>query len=200
MSELQQNRYDQLLRRVGDLKGPGSKVNDALSELFPVIDVERVPGELLILMGTDICVGAGQLLGAAGQVGRIQVFNPVGSGKIITVTTVLMTANVTTTLRMGISTTALTSGIGTETFRDTRRPAGSRPTGQMRQQSSVALAGANWQFNAISQTTVPLHDENGIAVLQPGFGLDVSPAAPAFTTVATFMWRERVAEPSELNI
>jgi len=57
VTELQQNRYDQLLRRVGDLKGPGSKVNDVLQELFPTIDVENVPGELLFLMGTHIGLG-----------------------------------------------------------------------------------------------------------------------------------------------
>ncbi len=45
--ELQQNRYDQLIRRVGGIIGPGSKVVEALGELFPVIDVENVPGELL---------------------------------------------------------------------------------------------------------------------------------------------------------
>ena len=39
MSQLQQSRYDQLLRRVGDLKGPGSKVNDVLHELFPMFDL-----------------------------------------------------------------------------------------------------------------------------------------------------------------
>lgn len=200
MTELQQSRYDSLMRRVGDLKGPGSKVNDVLEELFPVLDVEQVPGELLILAGTDLCVGAGSIAGAVGEVGRIQLFNPVGSGKIMTVTTVISSFTGNSTMRLGISVTPLTNGVGTETFRDTRRAGASQPTGQIRTVSSVAFANATWQFAVLANRPQFIHDPNGIVVLSEGFGIDTSPADTVLFTLATFMWRERLAEPSELNL
>lgn len=200
MTELQQNRYDQLLRRVADLKGAGSKVNDVLQELFPMIDVENVPGELLLLMGTRICQGAVTITGAAGQAGRVQVFNPVGSGFIITVTSIIASYTSNALVRIGTTTTALTTGVGTETFRDRRLLATSRPVGQIRSLSSVALTGANLLFRTLATTPVKLTDPNGLAVLPPGTGYEIGTGTLAIETAASFLWRERVAQPSELNL
>ncbi len=197
-SDLQQTRYDQLVRRVGGIIGPGSKVAEALSELFPVIDVERVPGELLALGQTQICLGSATVTGAGGEVARIQVFNPVASGKLLAVSSVLCSATATMTFRYATSTIALTSGVGTEVFRDRRLAATSRPSGQIRTDSTVALPDAHGQFRLAGNGIQTLDDENTVAVLPPGSGLEVGTTAAATTIFVTFNWRERVALESEL--
>jgi len=199
VTELQQNRYDQLLRRVGDLKGQGSKVNDVLTELFPVLDVERVPGELLLLQGTRLCVGATVVNSGVGFSPRIQLFNPVDSGFIIALTQLWLAHDEVTTLRMAATFIALTTGVGTEVFRDRRLPIGARPVGQIRTQSSVAQTGANFQLRVQANTAAIVDDVNTLGVMPPGSGFEVGAAPTDSQLIATFIWRERVAEPSELN-
>ena len=86
MTELQQNRYDRLLRRVGGLIGAKSMVNDALGELFPMLEVENVPGELLALLGTQLGWCSASLGPSVGNFNHHQLFNPADSGVVITVT------------------------------------------------------------------------------------------------------------------
>lgn len=200
MTELQQNRYDQLLRRVGDLKGPGSKVNDALTELFPVIDVERVPGELLILGGIDICAGQNELTSAVGQRANIQLFNPAGSGKIMTVTRFACFTLATTQIFWGTQNVALTTLINSQLFRDTRRAFNTRPSGEIRNQSVAAGPVAFGTARFIATDTFQFEDHNGVAVLSPGLGLTIADISTNTVMNVTFYWRERVAEPSELNL
>lgn len=200
MTEIQQSRYDQLLRRVCDLKGPGSKVNDALTELFPMIDVERVPGELLILSGTRICMGGGFLAGVAAQAITAQLFNPADSGKLITVTRVYASWLGTTTVRWGTTLTTLATPIGTERFRDTRLIVPTAPSGEIHQLSRVALAtGINQSRNPNNENFI-LDDQNGVAVLAPGTGFEIGNGVLDLDMHYGFNWRERVAEPSELNL
>jgi len=201
VSELQQNRYDQLLRRVGDLKGPGSKVNDVLHELFPVIDVERVPGELLLLGGTQLCVGATIVGALAANSSRCQVFNPVGSGKLATVTQVIFGTRTSTSLfRLSPVTIALTTGIGVESFLDVRLGRTARPACQIRTLQSVALTDATIQINSLNNTMYTLENENSVCVLPPGTGFECGNASNNRELIVTFFWRERVAQPSELNL
>lgn len=200
MTAIQQNRYDALLRRVADLKGPGSKVNDVLEELFPVLDVERVPAELLFLMGTKVVFGGGQITGVAGQAPRAQVFNPVGSGKLVTVTGVYATLDGTGgQFRWGIVIIPFATSINTEIIRDSRGGAAQRGSAAIRQLSSVALAPGTGQVRLPQATLLKLDDPNDLAVLAPGSGFEIGGATLAQTLNYTFYWRERQAEPSELN-
>lgn len=196
-AELQQTRYDQLIRRVGGIVGPGSKVSEALSELFPVIDVENVPGELLWLGGTRIGMGAATVTAAAGETPRIQVFNPVGSNKIATVTQALFFSTVTSIARLAITSTPLTTGTGTELMRDTRRGVAQRPVCQIRSDSTVAFTDANIFTRALANTNIFIKDDNGVVVLLPGTGFEVGNEARATSLFATFFWRERDALESE---
>jgi len=197
-SDLNQTRYDQLIRRVGAIIGPGSKVSEALTELFPVIDVERVPGELLLLGGTQLCLGAAVTTGDALERPRIQLFNPVGSGKLITVSSMQLSSQNTGITRYAIDNVALTDGLGTELFRDSRLGRVARPVGQIRSDSLVAIIDANAIMRLLASTTKTIEDPNSIAVLSPGFGLSVGHETIQATIQVTFNWRERIAEQSEL--
>ena len=202
MSEIQIGRYDALLRRVADLKGPGSKVNDVLEELFPCFNVEELPAELYILAQTDLCFGGGRTDGIVAQAGRAQLFNPEGSGKILTITQVGFAVGSLGTTRWGRRDTPLTTELQTQLFRDTRKapgPALTLPVGQIRIQTSVALANATGQTFVPSVTPFTLEDENGVMVLGPNTGFEIGTDATNQQANFYFYWRERVAEPSEIN-
>ena len=199
-TEIQQNRYDSLLRRVGGLIGPGSKVSEVISELFPMIDVENVPGELLALGGTRLCFGGTNLAASVGDISRAQVFNPANSGALITVTKVIMVSAVELSWRWGIDAIALSDDNNDGVHRDTRFGIVDRPTGQFRTQNDLpALAPTNGNARSTSGVPYTLEDENGIAVLSPGFGFQWAPTTQNQPNICTVYWRERPAEQSELN-
>jgi len=197
VTELQQNRYDALLRRVGDLKGPGSKVNDVLQELFPTIDVENVPGELLLLMATKIGWAATAKTPAAGKRAGIQLFNPADSGQLITVSRLLLSTDIATTMTFGIVTIALATNTAIPAFRDSRAGTGPGGVSELRTTTdTVALS--NGQVRIPSTSAIQISDGNSVCVLSPGTGLSVV-GFPDHLMHVTFFYRERVAEPSELS-
>jgi len=198
VTELQQNRYDALLRRVGDLKGPGSKVNDVLQELFPVIDVERVPGELLFLMGTRIGHAGTSLNPAPAQRGGIQLFNPVGSGKLITISRLILSASSSQTITWGVVTIGLTTNTGLARSRDGRGGVGPSGVAQLRTAIN-AVAPIGMSVIVPAGGFFQVGDVNSVAVLSPGTGLSVVAGVDDLSMNTSFYYRERVAEPSELN-
>ena len=199
MSEIQQGRYDALMRRVADLKGPGSKVNDVLEELFPMFDVENLPAELYRLANIELCMGGGFIAPVAAQAGRGQILNPAGSGKVMTVTQAGLTASGVGVIRWGRRDIPLTDNLSTQIFRDVRHPLPNLPTGQIRSQTSVALANANGQSHSLANTPFALKDPNGIAVLTEGTGFEIGFSTVNLNVTFYFYWRERVVEPSETN-
>jgi len=199
-TELQQHRYDALMRRVGDLKGPGAKVGEVLEEVFPIVDLESPPAELYALGGTALGFGGTAVTAVAAEFSRAQVFNPLGSGKIITVTSALFSVPTTDGIRWGLVNAALLTGVGTEVQRDPRLGFTSAPVGEIRRNTTAAAAPATGQTVLLADTPFTLTDLNGLAVLPEGFGLEASPRTVNIALFATFFWRERVAEPSELNL
>jgi len=200
MTELQQTRYDRLIRRVGGLIGPGSKVGEVISELFPMIDVENVPGELLLLGGTRLCIGSASHTGAAGERPRIQLFNPVDSQVLIAVSSVIISSLNSETVRWALTETQLPTGTGFQRFRDLRLPRTSLPTGGIFIDSLVAIVESDGQARILGGEPFTLEDGNSVAVLPPGSGMNVGIEDVADTFFATFYWRERSAEQSELNL
>ena len=197
--DLQQNRYDQLLRRVGGLVGPGSKVNEVLGELFPVLDVESNPGELFWLGGKRLCWGSAVVTAAATFRPRVQLFNPIGSGKIIAVSSCFVSSPITQQVNWQLANAALGTGLGTELFRDSRGNITERPTGQIRTQTPIAAVGATGNVLLLANNIFPIVDENSVSVLTPGFGMSVGGTTIAGTIHVAFNWREREVEQSELN-
>jgi len=198
-SEIQQNRYDRLIRRVAGIIGPGSKVSEVLTELFPTIDVENVPSELLILAGTKACFGGGTITGAAGESPKMGLFNPVGSNTIITLTDVLLsTPTSNLTVRWGLNTNQLATGISTQTFIDTRNPVGQLPVGEISTESAVALANATGQTRIDADETFHLEGKNDVAILRPGVGFEIGIQQVIIILFCTFYWRERPMESSEV--
>jgi len=199
-NEIQQNRYDQTMRRVTGIIGPGSKVAEVLTELFPVIDLERVPGELLILGGTDICLGAASAQGGAGDQANVTLFNPLDSGKIITVSLIYATTPSIQTIRVAIASGAVGTRTNTERFRDTRRGFAARPVGQIATELAGTITTPNLQLRTVANAQIEIEDENSLAVLAPGSRLEVGTDTAATLILVNFFWRERAAQPAELSI
>jgi len=197
-AELQTNRYDQLVRRAGGIIGPGSKVSEALSELFPTMDVENVPGELLYLMGWRLGFGGIQVSAGVGDVARIQLFNPVGSGNLVTISGFVAAVSSTQRLRFSVGATPLTSGVGINNVRDTRQGAAQLTTTQLRTDETVAKTDSQGTVILVSNTSLRFEDRNGIAILSPGNGFEVGCDTTNTALTVTFFYRERTALESEL--
>ena len=200
MTLIQQNRYDQLLRRVGDLKGGGSKVADVLTELFPMFDVESNRGELQLLSGMRLCMDSTNQAATPGSTSRSQLFNPANSG-VIGIVTSLYVDNVATSATINLTTTIVpfVTAAGVGLFRDTRLGTTGTPSLQARADVTVAVTAPTLVFHILPDTPLKLEDENGIIVLAPGTGIEIGSAATDRALTVDYFWRERVAEPSELS-
>ncbi|MEE8609059.1 MAG: hypothetical protein V3S55_15755 [Nitrospiraceae bacterium] len=187
------------MRRVADLKGPGSKVAMALTELFPTFDVENLQPELFLLGGQLLAMGAADRTSAVGLFKNIQIANPVGSGKILTVTSAWVSVvgndRIFWSTRHGIFANLVVFNLS----RDTRVIIPELPTGQIRDEDSAGTAFNNGIALLAANTPFHLTDPNGLAVLAPGGTFTVGNGTTNRRLVVTFYWKERVAEPSELN-
>lgn len=198
--DLNQNRYDQLVRRVGSLTGGGAKVSEVLAELFPVIEVESTVPELRILAGTILGLGFRSSAGAAAVHQQIQLFNPVDSGNIITVTSAEIVVGTAQAVNFGLVNTALASQTSTQRPRDGRVNILSPILGQIRFGNSAAVAPAVGSMQLALNAGRVLDNSDGLFVLPPGFGFQVTTTIVNTILVVTFWWRERVAEQSELSL
>jgi len=199
-SDIQQTRYDQLVRRVGGIIGPGSKVAEVITELFPMLDLENLPSELLLLSGTRAAMGGGTLAATSGVSPKFQIFNPADSGHIVTLTRIWFTLGATTVHRWGRSSAVFaTTVIDSEEFTDTRNPVANAPVAQLRALNVAALANAANQQQVLLHNTLDLTNANDLCVLSPGFGFEIGAGVTNVNAWCAFNWRERAAEQSELN-
>jgi len=199
VTEIQQNRYDQLMRRVVDAKGPGSMVNDALTELFPMLDVENLPAELQLLSGTRIAFAGEELAPGVGNIAKIQLFNPAGSGQLVIVDVVQLATGTSTAINMTLTAITFPTAPGIELVRDTRLGVSQGTTAALQTDVGVGTVAQSLVFRAIANTTVTIGGSGSVAVLAPGTGLLLGTASSNVTLDVNFFWRERVAQASELN-
>ena len=198
MTEIQQNRWDRLVRRVAGIVGGGSQVNDTLNELFPTIDVENVPGELLALANMRLGMVSGRLAASVAEFNHHQIFNPANSGTLIVITQVAAFSDAGDTVwRFSNFQPALATLAGNERPRDTRRGVLAELTGQHRTDQTAASGGLDFRVRSLALDTVFVKDDNGISILFPNTGLTVVSQVLNQDSTVAFMWRERAFEPSE---
>lgn len=198
-SDLQTARYDRLVRRVGGIIGPGSKVTEALSELFPMLDLENVPHELLVLANIQTVFSTLTPAATVGEVSGGQLFNPAGSATILVVTTLWAgSAGITTKINYTLTETPVAGPFFSGRFRDTRSGFALESAGKVSEFAGGGIP-ANGRFRASATESYILNDSNGIAVLAPGSGLSVATSSFNLPLDITFFWREREALQSELN-
>ncbi len=200
MPEIQQNRYDQLLRRVTGSIGPGSRVSESITELFPMIDVENLPPELLVLAGWAAAFRSTSVNSAAGDESASQLFNPAGSGKLMVLTKAYIRTSADSVVHFVMTHTELANSNGFGVLRDNRAGdvVSNSASGNTRIETGLLINPGGTIFVPANGTVI-LEDVNGLAILTPGDGWSIGTASLNLTLTASYFWRERTAEQSELN-
>ena len=199
MGRVQTARHDGLIRRLFSIKGGGSQLAETLGDAFPIIPLEGGPIELLKLAGWELGIGGLQAQSAVGTTHAVQLLNPAGSGKIIIPTTCWYALDSASTVFFGVTDVQLAGAATQGRQRDTREGVLAQTAGLIVEgDSAVPPVGAG---RLVTEINIPLklEDSDGLAVLAPGTALTLVSVGTNLTTRVTFIWRERVAEPSELN-
>lgn len=194
--DLQQARYDQLVRRVGALYGGGSKVVEVLPELFPVLEVENTTPELLALSGWRIAWQSTARTSGVGNDSTSQLFNPEGSNSLVAITQLIIRTNTNLDVDVEIADTALGPGVA-GLFRDSRFGV-PRSTTAIAASLDGGTTGGGLRLHIRANEPFTLRDDNGLAVLAPGSGLQLGTVTQETLLVVNYFWRERLAQTSEL--
>jgi len=198
---LQINRYDRLARRLMNLVGEGAIVTGVLEDVFPVIDVENLATDGWAVAGWRPAWGGANIAGAAGERAHVQIHNPVGSGVIAVVESVMLSSPTNTSLDFNIHDAVLTTLFVSGRWRDRRFPTLNFPVVQVRGQSIVGTPiVAAMRLRLQSNTTMIWDPPQGDLVLVEGTGVAFAHATLTGELSGVFFWRERPAEPAELNI
>lgn len=170
----------------------------ALTELFPMIDMENLTTELLGLAGWRLGWQSTERPAAPGLFSSSQIFNPEGSGQIIVVTQLTFFSNVVNEFfAVEITDTALATAAIPGLPRDGRFGTARRSLAEFRSSDTGPVGGGlQWQFTTEQSV---IRDDNGLVVLTPGTGLSIGPVLQNRRMTVNYFWRERIAEPSELN-
>jgi len=196
-NDLQTARYDRLVRRVGGIIGPGSKVTEALSELFPMLDLENMPHELLVLANTQTVNSTISNAAAVGLVSGAQLFNPAGSATIVILSTLFLGGDAGDIDYEAVN-TEVPGPFFSGQFRDTRSGFSLESAGKVSAFTSAPIT-ARGRFRIAAGRSFILQDSDGMFVLAPGTGLSVATNSLNAALDVTFFWREREALQSELN-
>ena len=197
--EVQQTRWDRIIRRVSGSIGPGSRVSETLSELFPVLDVERVPAELLVLGGTRMAMGRTSAAAVAANVPCAMLRNPGGSGVLITVHQVRFSSTTAQVVTGGPTLNTLATA-GATAFADTRLSLTNRPTGLVLSEALLVGAPDFFRFNVQQSIDTVWTVPKAIAVLAPGTALAICGSTVNTQFSSAWSWQERSAEESELSL
>lgn len=196
--QLQQTRYDQLIRRAGGLIGGGSKVSSVIPELFPILELENTTPELIALSGWRTAWQSTERPANIGTVSTSQLLNPAGSGILAVITQLSIVVTSSTRIQMQ-NTIALLAGFPVPgVFRDARFGV-PRNTALRVQSANGPPIGGGGRFLLVANVEFKIADVNGIAVLTPGTELSISTTSVNQLMTVNYFWRERTAEASELS-
>ena len=178
--------------------GGGSKLTESLTELFPTMDLENLPAELLLLAGWRTAFTTKTMTALAGQTSRAALFNPAGSGLIVVVSDVYLDGSAQLPVAYTTTLTALTDDSFSGAPRDARDGVVVNTGAKVSQQQSGNTVQRGRIF-LVPFTGFHHTSKNGIAVLGPGTGLEYGTVDDNRDLNITFHWRERAALSSELN-
>lgn len=200
MSEIQQNRYDQLLRRVCNLVGPGSKVSWSVGDLLPVLDVEDPPLELHVLMGSRVCLGRIEVAaGGAGNFSQV-ILNAPASGAIARVVCLFIRqVGFARDVFFGSTQQAAGPLAGSSAFAD-GRVFGQGTTYKVTGFNNLLATGGGFFGIHVPADGILFQPPHGIAVATPEAGFQVSSETANTPLDVSLLWIERVAQQSELNL
>lgn len=194
-NELTGSRYDNLIRRVGNMQGPGSKLNELVPSGMPTFPLEGGPHELLRLARTNTYFAGVTVVNGVGLSAFVFLQNPANSGLIVTIRQFM--------IRMTSSSHEVSFGVrdgntaGTQVFTsnqvlDSRCPA--RSGAQLRTATGAGIGSSLlWRFS----TATAFVDWD--ATLLPDSEAYLELTTDSVTFHAGYVYRERIAEQSELT-
>ena len=166
-----------------------------------MFDVENVPPELLLLGGSRLCMGTLRVAAGGGAFfSTIQLQNPFDSGFIMRCTGVIVRLGVSGRVNMGPTQNTLSQSQGATAFADSR-VFGEGTVGAIQGANNNLVTGSTFlSFNSLSTESFILTPPAGLTVLAPGGRFEVSTEVANDVLLVSFLWVERIAEPSELNL
>lgn len=167
---------------------------------MPTIDVENIPAELLLLMGTRLCMGrTNTSAGGAGTFGVHLLRNDGGSGVIARLISVVVGPGTSVPYNLGPTQNSGTPG-GVRAFADTR--VFGEGTSLVTQQDNTGLVTGSTFLTLRSGTNAMAiwQPPVAIAVITPGNAFSVSNGNANEGLQVSWVWVERVAQPSELTL
>ncbi len=199
--EVQQTRWDRIIRRVSGSIGPGSRVSETLSELFPVVDVEQVPAELLALGGTHMAMGRSTAAPLAANFQLSMLRNPGGSNAIITLLAVAINTSGLAGVALGLTLNTFSNlNTANTAFSDGRLFGIPQPVGEVRDEPNLVAGVEFFVLDADQVKGGLIQPPKALAVISPGTGFSVSTRSANVSLLCSFLWIERPAEQSELSL
>ena len=198
MGRIQTGRLENFVRRWASIKGGGSVLSETLNEVFPVLDLENLTPENLLLAGIQLVAGESDVTGGVAQNGGVQIQNPVGSGNLLVVTKAAVLTGTTQLISYGASNALFVGAGATSRNRDTRNRDDFNGAALIRTNTN-----ANTEFHGrlrvSSAENLEITDPNALAVLAPGTGFTVVSVTNNTLIRVSFFAYLRRAEPSELS-
>jgi len=193
-SDLTTNRYDNLIRRVGNMQGPGSKLSELVPAGMPIFPLEGGPHELQAIGGKSTYFAGVGFVPTPGMAAHVQLRNPADSGKLVTISRMDIVSQSQSLLRIIMVVGEAFLDLVSVGFaqRDSRIDSG-RSAILETADASIVAGGENYETQLMTPPLV--------------LGWTLAPASLIFVeqTVATvrltvnFAWSERRLEPSELS-
>ena len=203
INQIQGGRWDGLLRRLFPIKDR-SIAPILASELVGQVVVQEWSDELYKLRGDNLACALASRSAVAAELAHCVIRNPAGSNNLVIIEQIWVAVSTAMLVIMAREGPALVVGFApvATTFRDSR-------SGTVTAIGETVATVATLS-NAVGQggngfAVAPIPASPGVQfdlpmVLAPGSGLIVRGATVNSTLRMTFLWRERIAEPSELNV
>ena len=164
-----------------------------------MIDVENVPAELLLLSGSRLCMGTA-LLGAGGATffGQMLLRNDAESGVIARLIEIDVTSPAGTIV-LGPTLNSDTA-IGVQAFADTRVFGEGTALKIQGSNNNLVFGSLFWAPSTAPDGRYVWRPPAAISVIAPGSAFSVSNGSDNESLRVNFLWIERQAQPSELNL
>ena len=200
-NEILQGRYNLILSKLLGMKA-GAPAPTLATDLVAGFTLEDDAPEWYALSGGRLCMGQGALAaGGAGNRSQIQLRNAGSSGMIVRLEAILCASTAAVfgfpVRRFNGTLTGTSAVVGLRDTRVQQTPAASVLT-----QNNAAAQGTTQGVIFPSFGIAGLYSGTWIwpIVLGPATGIMVDPGADNQDLQAVFIWRERAAEPSELQL
>ena len=199
MGRVQTGVFDNLIRRLFSIKGGGSELSETLGDVFPTLDLENLPMELLLLRGWHSFTGFLAVAGVAAQATGLQLINiAVPGNSIVVLDKVIIRAEITNNLSFGVNLAPFTTTINTQNI-DTRNPQQFNAIARIGSSQDALAAATSGSIRPVAAIDMILEAPSGLAVLAPGSAFSLISGVDNSDLTVTFFGRERQVEPSELS-